>query len=102
MHDEMLSKKYIFKHIQTFILGEIQWRTLYCWCFISSNKLITSAFPDRFTDLVISCLANCVCRMGDENCPADREDQHKIEVLVKLADINKALDDEGCDGYTGM
>ena len=40
--------------------------------------------------------------MGDENCPADREDQHKIEVLVKLADINKALDDEGCDGYTGM
>lgn len=57
----------------------------------------------RFRDLVITCLANCPCRPGSAQsaCPADRADQLKIEVLIKLADINKALELNGCQGYQG-
>lgn len=70
--------------------------------FVNSKQRQPKFTCYRFKDLVISCLANCGCRTGDEDCPAERKEQLKIEVLVKLADINKALESEGCDGYASM
>ncbi|XP_067932840.1 uncharacterized protein [Watersipora subatra] len=52
---------------------------------------------ESFQSLIYECLANCDCCPGCDSC-LGRYEHYRTEVLVKLADINKALAMNQCTG----